>query len=248
MSKLAGKIAVITGGNSGIGLATAQRFVQEGARVAILGRNAETLDRAVETLGADAIGVQGDVTDPAALRRVFEAAARWGQVDIVFANAGVAEFQPLADATEAHYDTVMDINVKGAFFTLQAALPHLSDGASLIITSSAVNVTGMPGSSVYAAGKAAVRSFARVFAAELAPRRIRVNTVSPGPVETPIFDRFGFDAETQAATEAALTAKTPLGRFGRSEEIANVVAFLASDEASYVTGSDFYADGGYAQV
>lgn len=249
MSNLNGKVAVITGGNSGIGLAAAQQFVDQGAKVVILGRNSESLERAVAALGDSARGVQGDVTSFDDLDNLFDTATRaFGKVDIVFANAGIAEFAPLADATEDHFDKIFDINVKGAFFTVQKALPHLNDGASIIITSSAVNVTGGATMSVYSATKAAVRSLVRVFASELADRGIRVNTVSPGPVETPIYDRLGLDEETKSGVAAHLTDLTPLKRFGKPDEIANVVSFLASDQASYVTGTDIYADGGFAQV
>ena len=249
MSKLDGKIAVITGGNSGIGLSTAQRFVQEGANVVIFGRNKARLDQAVETLGANAISVQGEVNNTEDLDRLFSITQdRFGKVDVLFANAGIAEFLPFEQVDEAHFDRLMGVDVKGAYFTAQRALPYLNDGASVLFTASVVNVKGLPGSSVYSATKAAVRSFARVLSVELAPRKIRVNVVSPGLTETPILSTGGLGDDEIAGFSAQVAGATPLGRLAEPVEIANVVTFLASEDASYVTGAEFAVDGGFAQI
>lgn len=249
MSKLNGKVAVITGGNSGIGLSTARRFVQEGAKVVIFGRNQSRLDRAAETLGPNALGVQGEVTKIEDLDRLFATAKqRFGGIDILFANAGIAEFSPFEEVDEDHFDRVMDVDVKGAFFTAQRALPVLNDGGTIIFTASVVNVKGVPGSSVYSATKAAVRSFARVLSVELAPRKIRVNVVSPGLTDTPILSAGGLGDAEVAGFAQQVSGVTPLGRLAEPAEIANVVTFLASDEASYVNGSEFAVDGGFAQI
>lgn len=206
MTKLKGKVAVVTGGNSGIGLATAKALVDEGAKVVVFGRDQATLDHAVETLGANAVGVKGDVTNDADLVRLFDTAKkRFGKVDVVFVNAGVAEFKPVEGASDEHFDRLFDINVKGAFKTVQKAVPVLNDGASIILTTSGANESGLPGTSVYSATKAAVRSFARTFSAELVHRNIRVNAVSPGPVATPIFGRMGMTEDQAKATEGQLT-------------------------------------------
>jgi NAD(P)-dependent dehydrogenase (short-subunit alcohol dehydrogenase family) len=249
MGRLEGKVALITGGNSGIGLASARRFVAEGARVAILGRNQASLDSAAADLGADAVVVRGDVARIADLERfIGQAVQSLGKADILFANAGVAPFIPLDQVDEAAFDTIMNVNVKGVFFSVQKALPHLNDGASIIITSSVVNQMGMANGSVYSASKAAVRSLVRTMAAELSPRNIRVNTLSPGPIDTPIFGRLGLPAEAMEEMAAGINTQVPLGRFGRPEEVANVALFLASDESSYVQGAEFSVDGGMAQV
>jgi NAD(P)-dependent dehydrogenase (short-subunit alcohol dehydrogenase family) len=249
MASLNGKVAVVTGGNSGIGLATAKRFREEGARVAISGRDQKTLDEAVKTIGGDVIAVRADVSKVADLDKFYKIVGdKFGKIDVLFANAGVAKFAPFADSTESMFDETFDINVKGVFFSIQKALPLLNDGASIIINSSVVNETGLAAASVYAATKAAVRSFARTLTTELVDRGIRVNVVSPGPITTPIFGRTGLPQEAidQFAREA--TTKVPMKRFGKPEEIASTVLFLATPESSYITGVDINVDGGMGQV
>jgi NAD(P)-dependent dehydrogenase (short-subunit alcohol dehydrogenase family) len=249
MGKLNGKTAVITGGNSGIGLATAKLFIDEGAKVALFGRDAATLDRAVTALGANAIAVQGDVVNAADLARLYATVQRrFGKVDVVFANAGVAEFRPLADVTDEHFDRQFDINVKGVLLTVREALPVLNDGASIVLTTSGVNKIGLPGSSVYSATKAAVRSFARTLSAELVGRGIRVNAVSPGYTETPIFGRMGLTEQQMQGIAADAIASVPLKRMADPAEIARVALFLASSDSSYVVGAEIDADGGQTQL
>jgi NAD(P)-dependent dehydrogenase (short-subunit alcohol dehydrogenase family) len=246
MKKLAGKIALITGGTSGIGLATAKQFVHEGAFVFITGRRESELAAAVRAIGQNVTGVQGDVSHLADLDRLFAQIKREkGTLDIVFANAGDAKFAPLGQITEAHYDALFNSNVKGLLFTVQKALPLLPDGASSILNASiAASTAPLPEWSVYNATKAAVRSFARTWTTDLKERRIRVNAVSPGYTDTPPWHAI------EAAQEHIKTISTsiPLGRFGTPEEIAKVVVFLASDDSSYVTGTDLCVDGGFAQV
>lgn len=249
MGRLDGKVALITGGNSGIGLASARRFVAEGAKVAILGRDQKTLDSVAAELGADAVVAKGDVSSVTDIDRfVGEAVERLGKVDVLFANAGVAPFIPMDQVDEAAFDKIMNINVKGVFFSVQKALPHMNDGSSIILTSSVVNQMGMANGSVYSASKAAVRSLVRTMAAELSGRNIRVNTLSPGPIETPIFGRLDLPQEAMEEMTAGINTQVPLGRFGTAEEVANVALFLASDESSYVQGAEFAVDGGMAQV
>jgi NAD(P)-dependent dehydrogenase (short-subunit alcohol dehydrogenase family) len=249
MSKLSGKIAVITGGNSGIGLATAKLFAQEGATVIVTGRRQAELDAAVAEIGHNAVGVQGDVSILADLDKLYaEVKAKFGHIDIVFANAGIAELSPIGAVTEAHFDKHFDINVKGLLFTVQKALPLLVDGASVILNSSIVNAKGFEGFGVYSATKAAVRSFARTWTVELKARKIRVNVVSPGPIETPIFDKMGLSVEQTDAMGTAMAGLVPLGRFGHPEEIAQAVLFLASSDSSYIAGIDLYVDGGIVAV
>ena len=249
MAQLSGKVAVVTGGNSGIGLSTAQAFIDQGARVVVFGRNQETLDRAVETLGQNAAGVQGDVTRIDDLDRLFSMAEeRFGKIDILFANAGFGEFAPVEATTEEQFDRMFDVNVKGAFFTVQRALPHLNDGASIVLTTSVVNVAGLPNMSVYAATKAAVRSLARTLSADLLPRGIRVNAVSPGPIETPFFGNTGLPQEAIDGFAEQITDQVPLKRFGQPDEIANAVVFLASGASAYMVGSELPVDGGLSQL
>jgi NAD(P)-dependent dehydrogenase (short-subunit alcohol dehydrogenase family) len=249
MGKLSGKIAVITGGNSGIGLATAELFAQEGAQVLVTGRRQAELDAAVAKIGAGAIGVQGDVSKLADLDRLYEKVKeRFGRIDILFANAGVAEFSPLGAISEEHFDRLFDTNVKGLLFTVQKALPLIVDGGSIVLNSSVANATGTPAFSVYAATKAAVRSFARTWTSDLKERGIRVNSVSPGPIDTPIFGKLGVSGEQGREFADQVTANVPLGRFGRPEEIAKAVLFLASADGSYVAGADLYVDGGLTAV
>ncbi len=249
MSKLNNKVAVVTGGSSGIGLATAQRFIADGARVVITGRNQEALDAAVAELGERATGIRGDVANLEDLDRLFaRVRERFGPVDVLFANAGIAPFVPFGAVTEEHFDALFDINVRGLFFTVQKALPLLSEGASVILNASVVAQSGLPNTSIYSATKAAVRSLGRTLAAELSPRGIRVNVVSPGLIETPFWGKVGLSRDEIDAFGAQVVQQTPLGRPGKPEEIAGAVAFLASDDASYFTGADLVADGGMIQV
>ena len=243
------KVAVVTGGNSGIGLSTAQTLIDQGAKVIIVGRNQESLDRAATVLGRQATAIQGDVSHTQDLDRVFDTVrATHGKIDVLFVNAGVAEFVPVESVDLSHFERLFDINVKGAYFTIQKALPHLKDGASIILNTSVVNGLGLAGASVYSATKAAVRSFARSLAAELAPRGIRINAVSPGLTETPIVGKMGLEPEAIEAFGADVASKTPLGRLGKPHEIANVATFLASPASSFVNGAEFAVDGGYAQI
>jgi NAD(P)-dependent dehydrogenase (short-subunit alcohol dehydrogenase family) len=247
MGKLPGKIAVVTGGNSGIGLAAAKRLVEDSAYVFITGRRQAELDRAIAGIGHNATAVQGDVSNLADLDRLFATVKeRKGRIDILFANAGIAEGAPLGDISEEHFDRAFGINVKGTLFTVQKALPLLSDGASVILTSSIVGSKGFPNRSVYSATKAVLRSFARTWTTDLKARKIRVNVISPGAVDTP-----GLQGLTQKDSEELgelYRDRVPLGRVGRPEDIANAVSFLASDESSYITGIELFVDGGLIQV
>ncbi len=249
MGKLSGKVAVVTGGNSGIGLSTAQLFAAEGAQVIVTGRRKAELDAAVAAIGHGAVGVQGDVAKLSDLDALYaEVKSKFGRVDVLFANAGVCELAPLGGVSEEHFDKVFDINVKGLLFTVQKALPLFADGGSIILNSSVANTTGIPAFGVYSATKAAVRSFARTWTAELKDRKIRVNVISPGPIETPIFGKVGLSAQELQQFDAQISAQVPLGRFGKPEEIAKAALFLASDDASYVAGADLYVDGGLVAV
>jgi NAD(P)-dependent dehydrogenase (short-subunit alcohol dehydrogenase family) len=247
--KLEGKVAVVTGGNSGIGLATAKRFVAEGAYVFITGRRQEQLDAAVKNIGHNVTGVQGDVAKLVDLDRLYDTVkAKKGHVDIVFANAGAAEFAPLGNITEEHFDRIFDTNVKGLLFTVQKALPLIPDGGSIILNASIVASTGNPAFSVYSATKAAVRSFARTWILDLKERKIRVNAISPGPISTPGLDGLAQTEGVGDQLTASLLASVPLGRFGTPDEIASAAVFLASDDSSFVTGSEMFVDGGAAQI
>jgi NAD(P)-dependent dehydrogenase (short-subunit alcohol dehydrogenase family) len=250
MKKLEGKVAVITGGNSGIGLATAQRFVSNGAYVFITGRRQSELDAAVKQIGKNNIsGVQGDVSNMADLDRLYAVVGEQkGRIDILFANAGLGEFAPLGTITEAHFDKIFSVNVKGLLFTVQKALPLFHDGGSIILTGSVGASKGVGGTSVYSAGKAAVRSFARTWTVDLKHRKIRVNTISPGPIDTPIFDSVAQTEEEINQIKANLVAAVPIGRMGSPDEIAKAVSFLASDDSSYITGIELCVDGGMAQI
>jgi NAD(P)-dependent dehydrogenase (short-subunit alcohol dehydrogenase family) len=249
MNRLEGKVALVTGGNSGIGLATAKRLKDEGARVAISGRSRNTLDEAVKSLGKDLLAIQADVAKLPDIDRLFAAVTqKLGKIDILFVNAGIAKFIPLSAATEEHFDEVFDIDAKGAYFTIQKALPHLNDNASIILNTSVAGQKGVVNATVYSATKAALRSLARSVAAELASRNIRVNAVAPGPIETPIFGRTGLPKEQSDEFIKSLVTQIPLKRLGRPEEVAGVVAFLASSDASYITGVEINVDGGMGQL
>jgi len=244
-----GKTVVITGGNSGIGLATAKLFKEEGANVAISGRDQKTLDEAVRTIGRDTLAVKADVSKLADLDRLFtQVSAKFGKIDALFANAGIAKFAPASDSSEALFDETFDINVKGLYFTLQKALPYLNDNAGIVLNSSVVNSRGTPGASVYAATKAAVRSLARTFAAELVGRGIRVNVVSPGPINTPIFGKTGLPQAALDEFATHIKTEVPMKRFGTPEEVGEAALFLASSQASYITGVDLNVDGGLGQI
>lgn len=249
MSRLKDKVAVITGGNSGIGLATARRFIKEGAKVIITGRDLESLDNAVSDLGYGVTGIRSDVTKLEDLDRLFtNVKEQFGRLDILFANAGIAPLLPIENVTEEHFDTLFNTNVRGLFFTVQKALPLLGEGASIILNASVVAQSGLPNTSIYSATKAAVRSLGRTLAAELSTRGIRVNVVSPGLIATPFWGKVGLSKKDVEAFGEQIVQQTPLGRPGQPEEIAATAAFLASDDASYFTGADLVADGGLIHV
>lgn len=244
--RLQDKIALITGGNSGIGLATAQAFVEAGARVVITGRNRETLDAAARELGPSAVPVVADVTDPAAIRAaVAVAKERFGRLDIVFANAGIGGVTPVDQATPEAFENILRTNLTAVFFTVQAALPSLGAGSSIILNGSVHAELGAPGYSAYAAAKAGVRSMARVLAGELAPRGIRVNIVVPGAIRTPIWSAAAPTAEAFAKLEARMSKAIPLGHMGDAVDIAKAVLFLASDDAKHIHGAEIVVDGGH---
>jgi NAD(P)-dependent dehydrogenase (short-subunit alcohol dehydrogenase family) len=247
--KLEGKVAVVTGGNSGIGLATTGRFVAEGAHVFITGRRQAELDEAVKHIGKNVTGVRGDVANLADLDRLFATVKQEkGGLDVLFANAGVPAAAPLGEISEEDFDKVFDINVKGLLFTVQKALPLFTDGGSIILNASIAASRGMEAISVYSATKAAVRSFARCWTTDLRHRKIRVNVISPGPIETPIFHKAGVTREQADEFKASQVAAAPLGRMGTADEVAKAGVFLASDDSSYVTGIELFVDGGLAQV
>ena len=240
--KLQGKVAVITGGTTGIGLATAKLFVEEGAYVFITGRRQKELDHAIQAIGNNVTGVRGDIAKLSDLDRLYEAVATKGKINIVFANAGVAEFAPLGKVTEEHFDKLFGINVKGTLFTVQNALPLLKDGASIILNGSVASVKGTPAFGVYGATKAALRSFVRTWTLDLKDRHIRSNVISPGPTDTPVIDGQPADAI------ARIVSTIPMGRMGEPDEIARAALFLASDDSSFVTGIELFVDGGRGQV
>jgi len=242
MGKLQGKVAVITGGSTGIGLATAKLFVREGAYVFITGRRQKELDEAVKAIGSNISGVQGDVAKLADLDRLYETIKGKGRIDIVFANAGIVEIATLKEVTEKNFDKIFNINVKGTLFTVQKALPLLNDGGSIILMGSVASAKGTPGWSVYGASKAAIRNFVRGWTVELKDRRIRSNVLSPGPIETPLAA-----AQPQDAI-ASIVSTIPMGRMGEPDEVAKAALFLASDDSSFVTGIELFVDGGRAQI
>jgi NAD(P)-dependent dehydrogenase (short-subunit alcohol dehydrogenase family) len=243
VGKLQGKVAVITGGTTGIGFAAAQLFVEEGAYVFITGRRQKALDGAVEAIGDNVTGVQGDVSKLADLDRLYETVQAEGRrIDVVFANAGLGEFAALGSITEEHFDRLFNINVKGALFTVQKAIPLLNDGGSIILTGSVASTKGTPGFWVYGATKAAIRNFVRAWTVELKDRRVRSNVLSPGPTETPLVNLQPPEAI------ARIVSTIPMGRMGSPEEIAKAALFLASDDSSFVTGIELFVDGGRAQI
>jgi|SRR5882672_902190 len=249
MGKLEGRIALITGGNSGIGLATAKEFVNEGAYVFITGRRDPELTAAVKEIGRNVTGVRGDVSNLGDLDRLFAQIKREkSNLDIVFANAGVAKYAPFAEITEEHYDSIFNTNVKGLLFTVQKALPLMPDGASIILNASVVASKGLTANSVYSATKAAIRSFARTWTTDLKGRRIRVNAVSPGVIDTPGLNELMGSTEAGQQRLRTIANSVPLGRLGTPKEIARAVVFLASDDSSYITGIELFVDGGFAQV
>jgi NAD(P)-dependent dehydrogenase (short-subunit alcohol dehydrogenase family) len=247
--KLEGKIALVTGGSSGIGLATAQDFVNEGAYVYIAGRRQSELDKAVKKIGSNITAVRADASNLADLDRLFaQIKKEKGRLDVVFANAGGGELAPLGAITEEHYDKTFNLNVKGLLFTVQKALPLIPDGGSIILNASIVSIKGMAAFSVYSATKAAVRSFARSWTTDLKDRKIRVNVISPGPIKTPILDGLGQTEEERKGITDYLTSIVPLGRMGEPDEIGKAAVFLASSDASFIAGVELFVDGGAAQV
>jgi NAD(P)-dependent dehydrogenase (short-subunit alcohol dehydrogenase family) len=249
MGKLEGKIALVTGGNSGIGFATARQFVNEGAHVFVTGRRDAELAAAIKEIGRNVTGVQGDVSDLGDLDRLFAQIKREkGKLDIVFANAGIAKYAPFGKITEELYNSIFNTNVKGVLFTVQKALPLLPDGASIILNASIVASKGLSANSVYSATKAAIRSFARTWTTDLKDRRIRVNAVSPGSIDTPGLNELLASSETGQQRLKMISNSVPLGRLGTPDDIAKAVVFLASDDSSYITGTELFVDGGFAQV
>jgi NAD(P)-dependent dehydrogenase (short-subunit alcohol dehydrogenase family) len=249
MKRLEGKIAVITGGSSGIGLATAQRFVKEGAYVFITGRRQSELDIAINQIGKDATGVQGDVSSLEDLDRLYDTVKQQkGRIDILFANAGMLGLLPLGSITETHFDKIFNINVKGLLFTVQKALPLFQEGGTIILNASINGSKAFEGSSVYSATKAAIRSFARTWTVDLKHRKIRVNAISPGPIDTPIIGTVVESEEQAERVKRTLVGTIPLGRMGNPDEVAKAVSFLASDDSSFVTGIELFVDGGLAQI
>lgn len=249
MGKLDGKIALITGGSTGIGLASAALFQKEGAQVIVTGRNQDAIAAARKELGPGALAIASDTSKLSDIRALIDEIRRkFGRIDIVFANAGIAKFQPFGEIEESFYDDHFDINVKGLYFTIQAALPLIPQGGSILLTASVVSRKGFPGSSVYAATKAAVRSFGRTLASELGPRGIRVNTLSPGPIATPLFTKMGMPKDATAETEERLANSVIMKRLGQPDEMAKAALFLVSDDASYILGAELFADGGLAEL
>jgi NAD(P)-dependent dehydrogenase (short-subunit alcohol dehydrogenase family) len=249
VKRFEGKVALVTGGNSGIGLATAKRLREEGATLLITGRDARSLDGAVGAIGPGTIGVRADVARLADIDLMFaEAKLRLGKVDVLVANAGIARFGLFAASSEEIFDELFAVNVKGVYFTIQKALPYLNDGASIVLMTSIASTRGTPNMGVYAATKAAVRSFARTAARELLSRNIRVNAVAPGPISTPIIDRSGIGSDQAASYRATVATRVPMGRMGQPEEVASAVVFLASADSAYITGVELNVDGGMGNL
>ncbi len=247
--KLKNKVAVITGGNSGIGFATAKLFAEEGAKVIITGRRKDAVSEAIKNLGDGIVGMTSDSSKVNEIDGLYNKIDKlYGKIDVLFLNAGVGTFEPLEQVTEATYDRQMNTNLKGLFFNVQKALPLLKDGGSIILTTSTADQKGFPNTSVYSATKAAVRSLARTLSAELLPRGIRVNSIAPGPIETPIFDKLGFPEEAVAEVKEQFTSMIPMQRMGTPKEIAKGALFLASDDSSYIAGIDLSIDGGAAKI
>ena len=249
MSKLQNKVAVITGANSGIGLATAKLFLQEGAKVVLSGRRADALAEATKDLEGDYLSIVADVSnDDDNKRLIEETVARYGKIDILFLNAGVAPISPSTDITVDHYNYIFDINVKGPILTVKEALPHINDGGTILFTNSIVHQKGFEGLAVYSASKGALRAYSRVLTNEVKSRGIRVNSIAPGPIATAIYDKMGLPADVVEEMGKGFAAANPMGRFGSSEEIANTALFLASDDASYINGIEIEVDGGLSQI
>ncbi len=249
MKRLEGKVAVITGGSSGIGYATAKAFVNEGATVYITGRRKEALEAAAAKIGKGCVPVAGDTAKQEDVKALYDRIrSQHGRVDVVFANAGIAEYSPFGQIDQEHYERIFGTNVKGVIFSVQAALPLMPDGGSIILNGSVVGSKGLPANSVYAATKAAVRSFARTWTTDLKQRKIRVNVVSPGPIDTEGLNELLGSGEIGQARRQSISTAVPLGRTGKPEEIAKAVVFLASNDASFITGAEFFVDGGFAQV
>lgn len=249
MARLAGKKALITGGTTGIGFATAKRFLEEGAQVAISGQNQERLQEALHKLGNNAIGTLADLSLAGNVQMMVDRVkSDFGSLDILVANAGITKPAPVNVVDEAHINEQFDLNFKGVFFTVQKALPILNNPASIVLNTSCLDEMGMPGMSIYAASKAAVRSLARSFSAELVGQGIRVNAVSPGPIETPIYSKLGMPAEAVQAMAEGLIGKIPMGRFGQADEVAKAILFLASDDSSFMLGEEIVVDGGWSKV
>ena len=247
MNSLLGKVALVTGGNSGIGLASATAFARAGAQVVIVGRRQDAVDAAVQSIGHGTVGITGDVADLQTHDRVVDdVLRRFGGLDIYMANAGVAILEPSSQVSVDHYDRQFSTNARGVFFGVTKALPAMNDGASIILVSSIASAKVLEGHAVYAASKAAVEAFARSWALELKDRRIRVNVISPGPVETPLLDKLGIGADARAGLDDAMAAAIPLGRMGQADELARAALYLASDESSFVTGANLRLDGGMA--
>lgn len=249
MARLAGKVAVITGGNSGIGLASAIEFAREGAQVIITGRRRSALDDALDQIGHNAIAVEGDVADLGhAEALAVDVERKFGRIDVYVANAGICILEPFGDITEANFDRQFDINTKGVFFGVQSALRLMPDGASIVLVGSIGSQKVLPGHVVYAASKAALRAFARYWTHDLRQRRIRVNVLSPGPVKTPMLEKLGIPTKYLQSPDDPVAALIPLGRWGEASELAKAALFLASDDSSFVSGIELCADGGMAQI